>query len=252
MVDLIASLASWTFSPFQCHFYPDVFPATFTTHFAAFGFDDKLFYIYSTNLWQDSPVLGDNCSCVLVAIVIDSKTRSVNTTDNHESRNVNCRKPASSIVLFLPSSFNIPSSQQIWPCLPCSDKSRSGRGLKLLNKWNDQLSMLTLIMDSGANMCLFNNILLPERRTTSPFNKKQVHGMHKHKYCYQKGSLSSKFGNLPLPKNNYYYDPDTMANLLLLALISKPNRVYIFMFLIRRVNTSVFTYAGQQIFMDWT
>ena len=98
--------------------------------------------------------------------------------------------------------------------------------MKLLNKWNGQLSMLTLILDSGTNICLFNNKSLLERLTTLPFNKKRVHGVHKFKHCYQKGSLSSKLGNLLLPKDNYYYDPDSMANLLLLALISKTNRVY--------------------------
>ena len=81
-------------------------------------------------------------------------------------------------------------------------------------------------MDSGAKMCLFNNKLLLEHITTSPFNKKQVHGIHKHKYCYQKGSLSSKLKNLPLPKDNYYYEPDSMDNLLSLALISETNCVY--------------------------
>ena len=81
-------------------------------------------------------------------------------------------------------------------------------------------------MDSGANMCLFNNKSLLERLTNSPFNKRRVHGVHKDKYCHQKGSLSSKLGNLPLSKNSYYYDPDYMTNLLLLALISKTNRVY--------------------------
>ena len=81
-------------------------------------------------------------------------------------------------------------------------------------------------MDSGANICLFDNKLLLERLTNSLFNRKKVHGVHKDKYCYQKGILSSKLRSLPLPKDNYYYDPDLMANLLLLALISKPNRVY--------------------------
>ena len=81
-------------------------------------------------------------------------------------------------------------------------------------------------MNSGANMCLFNNKSLLEHLTSLPFNKRCVHGVHKHKYCYQKGSLSSKLENLPLPKNNYYYDPNFMANLLLLALISKTNCVY--------------------------
>ena len=80
-------------------------------------------------------------------------------------------------------------------------------------------------MDSGANMCLFNNKLLLKRLTNSTFNRKKVHGVHKDKYCYQKGSLSSKLGNLPLPKDNYYYDSDLIANLLLLALISKTNCV---------------------------
>ena len=81
-------------------------------------------------------------------------------------------------------------------------------------------------MDSGANMCLFNNKLLLKCLTSSPFNKRRIHGVHKHKYCYQKGSLSSKLGNLPLPKNDYYYDPDIMASLLSLAFISKTNCVY--------------------------
>ena len=58
------------------------------------------------------------------------------------------------------------------------------------------------------------------------FNKKTIHGVNKDKDCSLKGSLSSKLGNLPLPKDDYYYDPDAMANLLLLALISKTNRVY--------------------------
>ena len=75
-------------------------------------------------------------------------------------------------------------------------------------------------------MCLFNNKSLLENLTNNPLNKKTVHGVHKDKDCSPKGSLSSKLGNLPLPKDDYYYDPDAMANLLLLALISKTNCVY--------------------------
>ena len=46
------------------------------------------------------------------------------------------------------------------------------------------------------------------------------------KKCYQRESLSSKLGNLLLPKDDYYYAPNSMANLLSLTLISKVNCVY--------------------------
>ena len=86
--------------------------------------------------------------------------------------------------------------------------------------------MLILIIDSGANLSLFNNKSLLEQLTTLPFHKKKIRGVHDFKKCYQKGSLSSKLGNLSLLKDNYYYSPDSMTNLLFLALISKTNCVY--------------------------
>ena len=144
--------------------------------FTGFGFNNNLYYIYSTNLWHDAHVLGYDCSWIFAA-----------TIDNDKSRSVDCRKATCSTVLVLPSSFNVPSSQQIWLCLPCSAESKNGIGsLKLLNKWNGQLSMLTLILDSGENLFLFNNKSLFERLTTLSFNKKRVHGVHKFKHCYQK------------------------------------------------------------------
>ena len=195
--------------------------------FTAFGFDDEFYYVYSTDLWRDAPVLGDDPSWILAATTFDDESRSVTDTALAGIWDVNCRKLGPSTVSFLPSSFNVPSLQQIRPCLPRSVKSRSDRGSNaLLNKWNGHLSMLTLIMDSGANMCLFNNKSLLENLNNSPFNKKTIHGVNKDKDCSLKGSLSSKLGNLPLPKDDYYYDPDAIANLLSLALISKTNRVY--------------------------
>ena len=195
--------------------------------FTAFGFVDEFYYVYSTNLWRNAPVIGDDPSWVLAATTFDDESRSVTDTASAGTRSVNCRKLATSTVSFLPSSFTLPSLQQIWLCLPHSNKRRSERGSNApLNKWNGHLSMLTLIMDSGANMCLFNNKSLHESLNNSLFNKKTIHGVNKDKDCSLKGSLSSKLGNLPLPKDNYYYNPNVMANLLLLALISKTNRVY--------------------------
>ena len=86
--------------------------------------------------------------------------------------------------------------------------------------------MFTMIMDSGANLNLFNNKILLERLTTSPFNKKSIRGVNGKSKCYQKGSLNRELGDLPLPKDDYYYSPNSMANILLLALVSKTNHVY--------------------------
>ena len=85
---------------------------------SVFGFDDNLYSIYSTDLWRNTSVLGNNSSSILV----------VTFDDNVESRSVDRQKPVSSPVLFLPSSFDIPSSQQIWPYVHCSAKSRSEDG----------------------------------------------------------------------------------------------------------------------------
>ena len=117
---------------------------------SAFGFDDEFYTIYCTDFWRCAPIFGKDSSWVLAAT---AKTRSIN-----------CQKPThSSTVFFIPSSFNIHSLQQIWPCVRCSTKSRSeekGNSSKLkehLNKWSEKLSMFTMIMDSGTNLSLFNN-----------------------------------------------------------------------------------------------
>lgn len=147
------SLPFWILATFPYHFYLVTFVVTITTHLHWFGFDDNLYYIYSTDLWRDASIFGNNSSWIFAA-----------TIDNSESRSVDCWKPKCSKVLFLPSSFNIPSSQQIWSCLTCSDESRGEiKNLKILNKWNGQLSMLTLILDSGANLYLFNMLYIPSR-----------------------------------------------------------------------------------------
>ena len=86
--------------------------------------------------------------------------------------------------------------------------------------------MLTMIMDSGANINLFKNKELLENLTTSPFNHKKIRGVNGKSECFKKGSLNRSLGDLPLPKDDYYYSPDSMANILSLALISKTNRVY--------------------------
>ena len=187
---------------------------------SAFGFKDELYSIYSTDLWRRAPFLGDDSFWVLAA---SAKTRSVD-----------CQKPSHpSTVSFLPSSFNVPSSQQIWPCVRCPNYSRSegdfkgGSKLKAhLNKWSGQLSMFTMIIDRGANLNLFNNRALLEWLTISPFNKKSIRGVNGQSKFYQKGSLNRDLGDLLLPKNDYYYSPYNMANILSLALISKTNRVY--------------------------
>ena len=147
---------------------------------SAFGFDDEFYTIYSTDLWRRAPILGDDSSWVLAAT---AKTRSVDR-----------RKPSHpSTVSFLPSSFNVPSLQQIWPCVRHPDENRSegdskgGSKLKThLNKWSGQLSMFTMIMDSGANLNLFNNKTLLERLTTSPFNKKSIREINGKSECYQR------------------------------------------------------------------
>ena len=149
--------------------------------FTSFGFDDNLYWIYCTDLWRNVPVFGNNTSWILTATIDDSGSRSVD-----------CRKPKCSTVLFLPSFFNIPSSQQIWPYVCCSAESRSGVGgsefIQQDSMRNSQLSMLTLIMDSGANLSLFNNKSLLERLITSPFHKKKIHSVHTSKKFYQKGT----------------------------------------------------------------
>merc|ERR1711949_10905 len=81
-------------------------------------------------------------------------------------------------------------------------------------------------MDSGANINLFNNKALLEGITTSPFNWKSIQGVNKKSECYKKGSLNRELGDLPLPKDDYYYSPNSMANILSLAMISKTNLVY--------------------------
>ena len=86
--------------------------------------------------------------------------------------------------------------------------------------------MLTMIMDSGANINLFNNKALLEGLTTSPFNRKSIRGVNGKSECYKKGSLNRELGDLPLPKDDYYYLPNSMANILSLAMISKTNHVY--------------------------
>ena len=80
-------------------------------------------------------------------------------------------------------------------------------------------------MDSGANLCLFNNKFLLEQVTTSPFYKKKICSVNRSSKYYQKGSISSKLGTLLFPKDNYYYSPDSMVNILSSALISQTNYV---------------------------
>ena len=60
----------------------------------------------------------------------------------------------------------------------------------------------------------------------SPFNQKSIRGVNGKSECYNKGSLNRELGDLPLPKDDYYYSPNSMANILSLAMISKTNRVY--------------------------
>ena len=78
-------------------------------------------------------------------------------------------------------------------------------------------------MDSGANLCLFNNKSLLEELTCLPFNRKEIRGANGIFKCFYKGSLSSKLDNLSSPKDNYYYSPDSTANILLLAMIAETN-----------------------------
>merc|ERR1711884_910838 len=82
-----------------------------------------------------------------------------------------------------------------------------------------------MILDSGANINLFNNEALLEGLTTSSFNRKSIWGVNGKSECCKKGSLNRALGDLPLPKDDYYY-PNSMANILSLAMISKTNRVY--------------------------
>ena len=81
-------------------------------------------------------------------------------------------------------------------------------------------------MDSGAHLNLFNNKALLEGLTTSPFNRKSIRGVNGKSERYQKGNLNRELGDLPLPKDDYYYLSNSMANILSLAMISKTNRVY--------------------------
>merc|ERR1711884_544176 len=99
-----------------------------------YGLDNSSFSFYTSDFWRRAPILGDDCSWVLAA---SAETRSV---DRHIKND--------SSVCFLPSSFNVPSSQQIWPCVQRSQESRSGdNSSKLkthLNRWGSQLSALLL------------------------------------------------------------------------------------------------------------
>ena len=58
------------------------------------------------------------------------------------------------------------------------------------------------------------------------FQSKVHPGVNGKSECYKKGSLNRELGDLPLPKDDYYYSPNSMANILSLAMISKTNRVY--------------------------
>jgi hypothetical protein len=113
-------------------------------------------------------------------------------------------------------------------------KARSGLSSKLSR---GNISMNALVLDSGASLHLMvNEDMLQNVRTDS--NPTSIHCGGKSWSNNQVGQLCDELKVLPLPQDDLHLHKDGVANLLLLALLSKSHCI----FLDTRIDNAFYVY----------
>ena len=88
------------------------------------------------------------------------------------------------------------------------------------------LSPLIIILDSGANLNIFSNANLLEQIKRIPSLTKHIQGAAGLFHCDILGRLTFNPGDLQLPDSHYYYSPDSMINIISLAILLKRHQIY--------------------------
>ena len=101
-------------------------------------------------------------------------------------------------------------------------KARRGGGPtvkpRIQPKIKPRLSPLALVLDSGANIHIFNNPSFLSGIITCLGQYINTTGSRT--LCNKMGRLASNLKSLPLPTTGFYYQPNGIANIISLSLLS--------------------------------